>query len=47
MRKFVEILCLFGRLSLDSLSVCAITVREEPNLHVSPTSETVTDMIMI
>ena len=30
----------FGRLSLNSLSVCAITVREEPNLHVSPTSET-------
>ena len=37
---FVEILCLVGRLSLNSLIVCAITVREEPNLHVSPTSET-------
>ena len=33
--KFVEIVCLFGRLSLNSLSVCAITVREEPNLHVN------------
>ena len=28
-----------GRLSLNSLSVCAMTVREEPNLHVRPTSE--------
>ena len=37
--KFVDIVCLFGRLSLNSLSVCAITVREQPNLHVSPTSE--------
>ena len=37
---FVEILCLVGRLSLNSLIVCAITVREEPKLHVSPTSET-------
>ena len=25
----------FVRLSLNSLSVCAITVREEPNLHVN------------
>ena len=38
--KFVEILCLVGRLSLNSLSVRAITVREEPNLDVSPASET-------
>ena len=37
---FVEILCFVGRLSLNSLIVCAITVREEPKLHVSPTSET-------
>ena len=37
---FVEIICLVGRLSLNSLIVCAITVREEPKLHVSPTSET-------
>ena len=37
---FVEVLCLVGRLSLNSLSVCAITVRVEPDLHVSPTSET-------
>ena len=34
-----KFLCLFGRLSLNSLSLCAITVREEPNLHVNPTSE--------
>ena len=29
----------FVRLSLNSLSVCAITVRVERNLHVNPTSE--------
>ena len=34
-----KFLCLFGRVSLNSLSVCASTVREEPNLHVNPTSE--------
>ena len=33
--KFVEILCLVGWLSLNSLSICAITVRVEPDLHVS------------
>ena len=32
--KFVEFFCLFGRLSLNSLSVRAITVREESKLHV-------------
>ena len=32
---FVEILCLVGWLSLNSLSVCAIAVRVEPDLHVS------------
>ena len=37
---FVEILCLVGRLSLNSLIACAIPVREEPKLHVSRTSET-------
>ena len=28
---FVEILCLVGRLSLNSPIVCAITVREDPS----------------
>ena len=30
-----KFLCLLGRLSLNSPSVCAITVREEPNLHLN------------
>ena len=29
----------FGRLSLNSLSVCVRLQFEEPNLHVNPTSE--------
>ena len=32
--KFVQILCFVGRLSLNSLSVRAITVRVEPDLRV-------------
>ena len=31
---------LLGGLALNSLIVCTITVRQEPNLHLSPTSET-------
>ena len=35
----METLCLFGRLSLNSPSVCAVTVREEPKFAREPTSE--------
>ena len=34
-REEWKFLCLFRRLSLNSLRVCAITVREDPNLHVN------------
>ena len=36
--KIRAILCLVGRLSLNSLSVRAITVRVEPDLHVCPSA---------
>ena len=37
---------LVGRLSLNSLSVCAITVRVEPNWAREPSLRDVTDMVM-